>query len=66
MKTRESLCTAQSNEIIALIMLVLDTNIHNLHTNPFASFGTDKENLFQQSRVSLVGDHFLYSYYLNM
>ena len=41
-ETRESLCTTQSNEIIALIMLVLDTNIHNLHTDPFISFGTDK------------------------
>ena len=40
--------------------------MHILHTVLYTFWGADKENLFKKSRTSLVGDHLLYCYLIEV
>ena len=39
---------------------------YSLYFSLYISWGADEENLFNNQRVSLVGDHFSYSHDLNV
>ena len=42
-------------------------NCYSLYCSPYISYGTSKKNLSKcQDILSLLGDHFLYSDYLNV